>query len=147
MDRSVWYWPASTLAALGLLMLPGCEGGGDTEVEEQALVDTDGDALYDSFEDEIGTDPALEDSDEDGFLDGDEWSAFTNPVDALDYEYLDGDGQIIWSHQAYPADLEGTGYAIGDTLANWAAPDYWIQDVNLYSFYGNVIHIISTADS
>ncbi len=148
MDRHAWQRPASVLLAMGWLSLPGCETGGDTEVEEDPLIDTDGDGLYDSFElDSIGTDPTLEDTDGDGFLDGDEWSAFTDPLDPADYHYLDADGEIVWNHYPYPMDLEGTGTEVGEILPNVAAPDYWLQDVNLWSFYGNVIHVISTANS
>jgi hypothetical protein len=52
-------------------------------------LDTDGDGLPDSYEDEIGTDPANADSDGDGLKDGDEWfDHSTNPVQAD----TDGDG-------------------------------------------------------
>ena len=148
MDRCRWIWPVSLLAALGLLMLPGCETGGDTEVEEEPLVDTDGDGLYDSFEDEdIGTDPTLDDTDGDGYFDGDEWSLFTDPLDPADFEYVDADGAVVWNHYPYPADLESTGTEVGEIPPNFALPNYWGQDTSLYSFYGNVIHVIMTANS
>jgi len=138
----------ASLSIALLALAPGCDsgsgGGGD---DPEPLIDTDGDALFDVFEAEIGTDPELEDSDGDGFFDGDEWAVYTNPLDPDDYEYVDGSGEVIWDHFPYPLDLEGEGYQYGEVAHNFAQPDYWGQLVNLYSFYGNVVQIVSTADS
>jgi len=146
-----WYAPFfMALAAAGLIVL-GCDsgsgGGGGEDTTQEPLVDTDGDTLYDVFEDEIGTDIELEDTDEDGFLDGEEWDAFTDPLDPDDYEYLDSSDQPLWDHFPYPPDLEGEGSQWGDVVDNFALPNYWGQLVNLYGFYGNVVYVVSTADS
>ncbi len=147
MGVSYWYRPWTVAAAAGALLAAGCGELADPDTDQEALVDSDGDGLYDSFEDQIGTDPTLEDSDEDGYLDGDEWYAFSDPLDLEDYEYLDGEDNVVWPHHAYPAELAGTGTEFGEVAAQFSLPDYWVQQVNLYSFYGNVIQIVSTADS
>ncbi len=137
---------ATALLAAGLLAA-GCTSavGDDDDIAD--LVDTDADGLYDTFEAEIETDPAVEDTDGDGYLDGAEWEMFTDPLDPDDFEYLDGNGERVWDHFPYPFDLEGTGSAYGDVVADFTLPNYWVQQVHLYSFYGNVIQIVSTADS
>ena len=142
-------WMA-TLAAAALWVGPGCDSGtgdGDGGPDSEPLVDTDGDGLYDVFEEEITTDPDLEDTDEDGFTDGEEWELFTDPLDPDDYEYLDGNGAVVWEHFPYPLDLEGEGNGYGQIAENFAQPDLWDQLVNLYGFYGNVVQIVATADS
>jgi hypothetical protein len=141
--------PIALLAAGALLLGPGCDsgtGGGDGP-DSEPLVDTDGDGLYDTFEEEISTDPELEDTDEDGYTDGEEWELYTNPLDPYDYEYLDGSGNVIWEHFPYPLDLEGEGSGYGDIAEYFAATGRWDQLVNLYSFYGNVVQIVATADT
>lgn len=59
------------------------------KLQEQALElrpDTDQDGIYDLFESEYGTDPALADTDSDGASDGDEvFVNFTDPLDALSF--------------------------------------------------------------
>ncbi len=131
--------------ALALLVVPGCTetggGGGGGGSDDQALTDTDADGLVDEFEAEIGTDPELDDTDGDGFLDGDEWSAFSDPLEETDYEYA-GD----YDHFPYPDDLVGTGHQVGDTVSDFALSDFHEQLVGLYTFYGNVIHVVSAAD-
>lgn len=147
MRASTWIRPWVVVAACGALLALGCGDDDDLGNEEEPLVDSDGDGLYDSFEDQIGTDPSLEDSDEDGYLDGDEWYTFSDPLDVADYEYLDGAGSLVWNHSAYPTGLAGTGTEYGEVPAQFSLPNYWVQQVNLYSFYGDVIQIVSTADS
>lgn len=141
--------PPALIAAGALLLGSGCDSGtgGDEGPESEPLVDTDGDGLYDTFEEEITTDPELEDTDEDGYTDGEEWGLYTNPLDPEDYEYLDGSGNVIWEHFPYPLDLEGEGSGYGDVAEYFAQPSRWDQLVNLYSFYGNVVQIVATADT
>ena len=136
-------------AAAALLPIPGCVSGtgGTDGTDSELLVDTDGDGLYDVFEEEITTDPGLEDTDEDGYTDGEEWALYTDPLDPEDYEYLDGNGQVIWDHFPYPLDLEGEGSTYGEVAVDFAQPDRWNQLVNLYGFYGNVVQIVATADT
>ena len=139
---------ALLIGATGLWVL-GCDsssgggggGGDDDDDAAESLPDADGDGLADSFEDEVGTDPEAEDSDGDGFLDGDEWSEFSDPLNELDYQYEGGYG-----HFPYPADLEGTGTAVGDVVDDFTLVDSYGQEVQLYSFYGNVIHVFAAAD-
>ena len=138
------------VAVAALLLGPGCDsgtgGGGDGE-DSEPLIDTDGDGLYDVFEEEITTDPELEDTDEDGYTDGEEWELYTDPLNPDDYEYLDGSGNVIWEHYPFPLDLEGEGSAYGDVAEYFAQPGRWDQLVNLYGFYGNVVQIVATADT
>ncbi len=125
---------------LVLAFFPAC---GEMVVEEpEPLVDTDGDGLFDVFEEEISTDPTLEDTDGDGYSDFEEWELYTNPSDAQDYEYQGG-----WDHQPYPLDLEGTGTQWGEVANNFQLLDYYGQQISLYSFYGNVVEIVSEAVS
>lgn len=120
--------------------LPAC---GELGIEEpEPLVDTDGDGLFDVFEEEISTDPTLADTDLDGFSDFDEWAAYCDPTDVEDYEYQGG-----WDHQPYPLDLEGNGYEWGSTVYNFQLPDRLGQQISLYTFYGNVVEIVSEAVS
>ena len=123
-----------------LAFMPGC---GELGIEEpEPLVDTDGDGLFDVFEEEISTDPTLADTDEDGFNDFEEWELYTNPLDTEDYVYQGG-----WDHQPYPLDLEGTGTEWGSIVNNFQLPDYLGQQITLHSFYGNVVEIVSEAVS
>ena len=147
MRASTWIRLWVAVAACGVLLTLGCGDDGNLDGGEEPLVDSDGDGLYDNFEAQIGTDPALEDSDEDGYLDGDEWYTFSDPIDVTDYEYLDGDGNLAWDHSAYPTGLDGAGTEYGDVPAQFSLPNYWIQQVNLYSFYGDVIQIVTPADT
>lgn len=131
-------------AGLALSSTTGClddgASGGEGGSNDQALVDTDADGLADEFEAEIGTDPALDDTDGDGFLDGDEWSAFSDPLDETDFEYEGG-----YAHFPYPDDLVGEGSQVGEAVSDFALNDYYEQLVGLYTFYGNVVHIVSGA--
>lgn len=104
--------------------------------------DSDGDGLYDCFEDYLGTDPFDVDTDLDGYEDGYEWNNFSDPLDMLDYDYLGG-----WDHFPYPADLQGEGVEFGQVHHQIQAEDANHQFVSLYSFYGNVIHIVSWSHS
>ena len=143
MTRTPWYLVLLVVATAGLA-LAGCEaggGGGGDDDDDVGLPDADADGLADEFEDEVGTDPAAEDSDGDGYLDGDEWSAFTDPLNADDYEYEGGYG-----HWPYPDDLAGTGTAEGAVVGDFTLTDFYGQQVSLYSFYGNVIHVFAAAD-
>ncbi len=144
-----WNRPAWCLLAIACtaLIVAGCTSAPGDDDDADALVDSDGDGLYDTFEAEIETDAELEDTDADGYLDGAEWEMFTDPLDPEDFEYLDGNGQRVWEHYPFPFGLEGTGSAYGDVVEDFALPNYWVQQVHLYSFYGNVIQVVSTADS
>ncbi len=137
----------SLLAVIGLLVAGCATGPGGGGPDSEPLIDTDGDGLFDVFEEEITTDPDIDDTDGDGYLDGYEWEFFTDPLDANSYDYLDGNGDVIWDHYPYPDDLEGEGSQWGDVAMNFELPDYWVQDVSLYSFYGNVIQVVATADT
>ena len=136
------------IGAAGFWVL-GCDsgsgggGGGDGDDDDAAeqIPDSDGDGLADSFEDEVGTDPDAEDIDGDGFLDGDEWSDFSDPMNEFDFEYEGG-----YAHFPYPEDIEGEGSAVGQVIQDFTLVDYYGQEVQLYTFYGNVIHAFAAAD-
>jgi len=102
--------------------------------------DTDHDGLADEFELEIGTDPSSEDSDGDSFADGEEWELYSDPLDVEDYPYEGG-----WEHFPFPSELAGEGCAAGDIATDFAGMDQYGQKVGLYTFYGNVIQLVSGA--
>jgi hypothetical protein len=139
---------ALLIGASGLWVL-GCDegsgggggGGGDDDDAASSLPDTDGDGLADSFEEEVGTDPEADDSDGDGFLDGDEWSEFSDPMNEFDFAYEGGYG-----HFPFPEDLAGEGTAVGDVMSDFTLVDAYGQEVQAYTFYGNVIHVFAAAD-
>ena len=135
------------VAICGLGVLGCATPPGGTDGTAEALVDSDGDGLVDLFEDEIFTDADLEDTDGDGYLDGEEWALFTDPTDEKDYEYVDENGELLWDHQPYPEDLEGTGNLYGKVMADFTGGNHVGQQVSLYSFYGNVIQVFAAADS
>jgi len=164
MEREIrLVWMATAVVGLGL-PLSACSpearedehGGGpvfdddDTVSDDDDTLppcdDADGDGLHDPFEEEIGTNPGLPDTDGDGYSDGSEWFSYSDPLNVEDHVYLDGQGQEVWPHAPYPLDLVGTGFEVGDTAGNFSSPDYWNQQVNLYSFYGSVVQVVALTD-
>ncbi len=142
MNRRSHLWLA--FFAAGALLVPGCTDDAipDDPTIPEAEPDSDGDGLWDSFEDQIGTSSDEPDTDGDGYDDGEEWDLYTNPLDALDYEYEGG-----WAHHPYPAGLTGGGIGDNRVIDDIKLFDYYGQQVQLYTFYGNVILVAATADS
>lgn len=57
--------------------------------------DVDSDGLMNEYEEEVGTDPSLPDTDGDGVPDGIEELNETDPQDASDFEVTDSDGDGV----------------------------------------------------
>lgn len=100
-------------------------------------VDGDGDGLLDSDEVALGSDPSNTDSDADGFDDGVEFDANTNPVDSADKPYQAG-----WPINACRNDLESTGSAVGDVIENFAMQDQFGETVRVHDFCDQVVLLV-----
>lgn len=90
--------------------------------------DLDGDGLDACLEAELGTDPAVADSDLDGLTDGDEDACGSDPLDVDQGCYACG-----WRHDD-PGDLVSTGADEGDVIANLALIDQCEEPVDLWDF-------------
>lgn len=150
---------AITLSALALLgcktETPGPDGNGNgdentdgdcmTDAEEQdagtdpTAADSDGDSLDDCDEIDLGTDPMAEDSDGDGVLDPEEVDCSSDPMDAGDACYACG-----WEH-GDPGNLQSTGSAEGDVIANLELTDQCGEQVDLWDFAGEYHILFMTA--
>jgi hypothetical protein len=126
---------------LGLAFTLACagakdEGGGpsDTEVVD---VDSDGDGLFDSEEDVLGSDPANADSDGDGWDDGEEVDTYTDPLDEADKPYEAG-----WQIDACRNDTESTGSGVGDVIENFSFGDQFGETVHLHDFCDQVVMVV-----
>ena len=122
------------LALFVSLVLPGC-----------AAPDEDEDLLPDAFEQAIGTNYQIADSDGDGFDDGVEYLAYYNPQDKDDTPW-EGGYQRLPSPANYPDDgheysrpIDGNGWREGDISQNWSADDQFHDMFDLHDFYGQVI--------
>lgn len=133
--------PYLAIVAAGGLMLLGCEEGPGGPGGPGGGTDSDGDGLYDSFEEEIGTDPEAEDSDGDTYLDGDEYLNYYKPWDDTDYPRV-GD----YPRYGQTDDISATGIEEGDTVSDFSADDQYADGLHLYEFYGNVVLIEISAD-
>ena len=93
-------------------MLAGCSPA-ELKVEDDAFldVDTDGDGLTDSEEEELGSNPEEVDSDGDGFEDGVEADWYTDPTNPQDHPYEGG-----WPIDSCRNDLVSSGMAEGDVI-------------------------------
>ncbi|MFT4627876.1 MAG: hypothetical protein ACI8PZ_006568 [Myxococcota bacterium] len=121
-----------------LAVLLGCAGDSAEDPVEpacQADADSDGDALLDCDELEMGLDPQLADSDADGFTDGEELDCISDPLDPDEACYACG-----WAHND-PGNLEHTGDDVGDTIANLELRDQCKEQVDLWDMAGEY-HIL-----
>ncbi len=118
------------------LLLVGCGGS-----------DADEDLLSDRFEQALGTNYQIADSDGDGFTDAAEYLAYFNPQNDEDYPY-EGGYQRLPSPENYPDDgheeanpINGNGWREGDISQNWEAEDQFHDLFQLHDFYGQVIMV------
>ncbi len=116
------------------LLFTGCAS------EVSIDVDADQDGLLGSEEAELGTDPALADSDGDGADDGVELDNSTDPLDGGEYPYKGG-----WAIDACHSDIKGEGFAAGDVGDDFALADQFGQEVHLYSFCNRVVYMVFAA--
>ena len=98
--------------------------------------DTDGDMLSDPFEELIGTNPELGDSDGDGFTDAEEYLAYFDPDDRDDFPYEGG-----YPRGPLPQEIDSDGWGPGDVSETWDNDDQFGETLDLHKFYGNVIMI------
>jgi hypothetical protein len=127
------------LLVLPALLLAGCPGGGGGGAV--AMPDADGDGLADSWEEENGLDPNSDDTDEDGWTDGEEVYGFADPDDDLDHPDIGG-----WERSPVPEDLDSTGGQVGDIVDDFKLMDQFGEHVSLWSFYGRVIMVETVAE-
>lgn len=104
--------------------------------------DDDGDGLLSNDEEELGTNPDNPDSDEDGWLDGEEVSDHTDPLDADDHPYTGG-WEIDACRTQMPA--EGTGTAVGEIAPNFGLTDQHGDTLKLHDFCGRAVMIVAAA--
>ena len=145
------------LLLLSVLLAAGCSparrggggGGGDDDDsadpgdddDDAAPGDPDGDGLDTSFEEQIGTDPNDEDSDGDGYEDGEEYMSYFLPWDASDQPYIGG-----YPRGPLPDEIDGQGWHAGEITRNWTAQDQWEQELQLHRFFGNVVVVEVAAE-
>ena len=125
---------------LALSLLAACDKGGDPGDADGSgsgcsTEDADGDGLDGCAEEALGTDPALADSDEDGFSDGDEADCVSDPLDASQVCYSCG-----WAHSD-PGTLGAVGPDVGDTIENLGVYDQCGEEVKLWDF-AQAYHIL-----
>lgn len=125
--------PVSLLLISLLACAPTPEGGCDA-------ADLDGDGLDGCAEAALGTDPEVADTDGDGLSDGDEAACVSDPIDANEVCYACG-----WAH-GDPGDLEATGPAEGDTVANLDLVDQCEEAVPLWDLAGAWRLVFMTAE-
>ena len=111
--------------------------------EVEMPLDIDEDGLLDIEEDELGTDPAVADSDGDGHLDGAEALEVTDPLDFDDHPYfggyeIDGDCREL---------ISAEGNAIGQVTDNIKGPDQFDEVVDSYDFCGKYLLLINALDT
>lgn len=120
MSRFLWF--TSLFASLGLV---AC-----------SAPDTDQDYLSDSFEELIGTNPEIADSDGDGFTDAEEYLAYYDPDDRDDFPYEGG-----YPRGPVPSDIDADGWDAGEVSRDWEGEDQHGDLLSLHKFFGNVIMI------
>ncbi len=103
----------------------------DDSTEDQ---DWDDDGLPNDFEKAIGSNPANEDSDDDGFKDGVEYFSYFRPWDTTDFPYA-GD----YPRGPIPDSVAGEGFDQGQISAGWSHLDQFEEELYLHRFYGNVV--------
>jgi hypothetical protein len=130
--------------AFGVLVLLsiGCGTEGGKDIDDG--VDSDGDGLTDVEEEELGTDPNLDDSDGDEFSDGEEVKAGTDPLDFHDHPYYGG-----WPKDGCADDVVPTGgdYIIGSVAHDFKLLDQYgkTEKVRLYDFCDHTVLLVSSA--
>ena len=128
-----------TVLRPGILMalMIGC-GAAELKVGEESFfdVDSDGDGLTDSEEEEMGSDPDNIDSDGDGFEDGVEADWYTDPTNPSDHPYEGG-----WPIDACRNDLTATGMAEGDVIEDVKLLDQYGEEIRIHDFCDHVLLI------
>ena len=118
----------------------GKDGSGEGNGGPPAWVDSDGDGLSDSEEEELGTDPLDADSDGDGWEDEEEVDAATDPNDGDDHPYTLG-----WPIDPCRDDLAPEGNQIGQVTSNFELLSQTGEMVRLHDFCGQAVFLITAA--
>ncbi len=118
-------------------LLAGC-GAAELKVGDDGFldVDTDGDGLTDSEEDELGSDPEVVDTDGDGFDDGVEADWYTDPNDPQDHPYEGG-----WPIDSCRNDLVASGMGVGDVINDVKLVDQYGEEIRVHDFCDHVLLI------
>lgn len=115
----------------------GCSNSCEVDTSGCILLDEDQDQLSIYDEQSWGTDPLNPDTDGDGVLDGVEALNGADPLDWTSWP-----GQIgAWPNHfplAMEAQIQPSGYHVGEIAYDRAWTDQFGQPVNLYQFYGYV---------
>lgn len=152
------------LLPLLALALFGCaptstDNGSIGEEDDKGLdpsADEDGDGVTNADEEEMGLDPYVSDSDEDGFADGAEIEAGTNPLWVWSHTFEEGN-YLVGNCPVLPNEADagptgdgysGIAYQEGDIMKNIVVGghDSFGQEVTLYSFCGNFVLITLSAE-
>jgi len=125
MQRSI-----SLLAALLLLNLAACV----------ADPDPDDDGLSTVFEESIGTNPELSDTDGDGFSDAREVLTYFSPRNENDFPY---EGEYprgpLMSGDDWDEYTDEAGWAEGEISRGWKLTDQHGEEIKLKRFFGSVV--------
>jgi hypothetical protein len=131
----------------------------DTDADTDPDADDDRDGLTNGEEQALGTDPDDPDSDGDGVEDGREVEDGTNPLYGYSHTYAGGynvgtceDGTAASTQPTGRGSFSHGGhtyrwdyYQEGDVLPNFSLLDQHGEEVDLYSFCGQVITLVSGA--
>ncbi len=121
------------LSALLLLNLGGCEA---------LNPDPDEDGLTTEFEESIGTDPLLNDTDGDGFDDATEVLTYFSPRNQDDHPY---EGAYprgpLMNGDAWDEYTDDAGWDEGEISRGWKVTDQHGDEIKLKRFFGSVVLI------
>jgi hypothetical protein len=102
--------------------------------------DDDNDGLPLSQEEELGTDPAVADTDGDGHDDGVEFTLNADPLDPEHHPYAGG-----WPIGACRTEIVETGIDEGEVPANAKLLDQYGDTVHLYDFCDRTVYLLFAA--
>jgi len=121
--------------AIAFLMATGC---GTATVD--LPLDEDRDGLLTHEEQAIGTNPTRDDTDGDGYQDGEEVDSMTDPSDETDHPYRRG-----WPLDSCRKSIESTGNRVGDIAHDFLLVDQDGGTVRLHDFCNHTVLLVSAA--
>ena len=137
--------PVLVVLAMLLLAVSACEqygraGPQGRSDDDPSRVDSDGDGLSDSEEEDLGTDPDDADTDGDGWEDEAEVESSTNPLDEGDHPYEQG-----WPIDSCRNNISPTGSQIGQITDNFELLSQTGEMVRLHDFCDRAVFLITAA--